>query len=583
MPSAAVFTRYGVGVFVKTTRRRRGDKTYEYLSLVESVRDGAKTRHRTLLRLGEVTALRRSGRLDRIVAALQKHLETETAGRVDVAELEADGAPAVGGVACVAAVWQRLGLDGWFAAAGAGRDAGRLADAVFAMAANRLVAPCSKRRLAEWVQADVVMPEGWEAPSPWQYYRALDAVADLKEGTEEFLFARLCDLTSMDLKFVCYDLTSTYLEGATSPSDRFESKAFGYSRDRRPDRPQVVIGLLCTGDGIPIAHHVFAGNTADASTLPGVLADLTERFAVGRICVVADRGLISADNVAAVAQAGCDHVLATRLHRDKTCREALETITENTEWIAVAGLRCRAAEATLADGTRAIVVESDARMRRDTKRTAELVARTETALLALEDRVRAGRLVDPAKIGRAAQRIIGPSGVSRLFDLDIGPARFTYHYDQDAHAYEQLLAGRYVLTTSLTPQQASTQRVVAAYRQLADVEARFRTLKDFLRLRPIRHWTEQRVRGHIAVCVYAAVAETLITRDLQTADIADPDQSGQHLTATRALRELDRIREVRLTADTKPVTLTTRRSPLQTAILAATATPTRHWDKARIG
>ena len=128
------------------------------------------------------------------------------------------------------------------------------------------------------------------------------------------MFARLCDLTSIDLKFVCYDLTSTYLEGSTSPSERFEPKAFGYSRDRRPDPPQVVIGLLCTGDGIPIVHHMFAGNTADASTLHGVLADLTERFAAGRICVVADRGLISADNIAAVAEAGCDHVLATRLH-----------------------------------------------------------------------------------------------------------------------------------------------------------------------------------------------------------------------------------------------------------------------------
>ncbi|WP_419839672.1 IS1634 family transposase [Candidatus Poriferisodalis sp.] len=570
-------------MFVKTTRRRRGDKTYEYLSLVESVRDGAKTRHRTLLRLGEVTALRRSGRLDRIVAALQKHLETEAAERVDVAELSAEAAPAVGGVACAAAVWQRLGLDGWFAAAGAERDAARFGDAVFAMAANRLVAPCSKRRLGEWAQSDVVMPQGWEAPSTWQYYRALDIVADLKEGTEEFLFALLCDLTNIDLKFVCYDLTSTYLEGATSPSERFESKRFGYSRDRRPDRPQIVIGLLCTGDGIPIAHHVFAGNTADASTLPSVLADLTERFAAGRICVVADRGLISADNVAAVAQAGCDHVLATRLHRDKTCREALETVDDDTEWAEVPGLRCRAAQAVLADGTRAIVVESDARMRRDTRRTAELVARTETALLALEERVRAGRLTDPAKIGRAAQRIIGQSGVPRLFDLDIGDRRFTYHYNEDAHAYEELLAGRYVLTTSLTPDQASIERVVAAYRQLADVEARFRTLKDFLRLRPIRHWTEQRVRGHIAVCVYAAVAETIITRDLKTARIEDPDLDGQHLTAARALRELDRIREVRLTADAKPVTLTTRRSPLQTQILAATATPTRHWDKARIG
>ncbi len=500
-------------MFVKTTRRRRGDKTYEYLSLAKSVREGAKTRHRTLLRLGEVTALRRSGRLDRIVAALAKHLEAEEAERIDVSALESDGAPAAGGAACTAAVRGRLGLDGRFAAAGAERDADRFAAAVSAMAANRLAAPCSKRRLFEWAQADVVMPEGWQAPSPWQCCRALDAVADLKEGTEEFLFARLCDLTSMDLRFVCCDLTSTCLEGATSLSDRFESKRLGYSRDHRGDRPQVVIGLLCTGDGIPIAHHVSVGNTTDASTLAGVLADPAERFAAGRICVAADRGLISADNVAAVAQAGCDHVLATRLHRDNACREALETIDDTTEWADAAGLNCRAAEAALADGTRAVIVESDARTRRDTKRTAELVARTETALLALEARVRAGRLSDPAKIGRAAQRILSPSGVARLFDLDIGDRRFVYHYDPDAHAYEKLLAGRYVLTTSLTAQQAPAERVAAAYRQLADAQARFRTLTDFGRLRPIRHWTEQRVRGHIAVCVHAAVAETLITRD----------------------------------------------------------------------
>ena len=559
-------------MFVKTTRRRRGDKTYEYLSLVESVRDGARTGHRTLLRLGEVTALRGSGQLGRIVAALESHLERE---RVDPSSLEADDARALGGVACAWAVWQRLGLDGWFARVSAERGAARLGDAVFAMAAKRLAAPCSKRRLPEWAEADVVMPDGWQPPSLAQHYRALDAVADCKEGTEEFLFGRLCDLTNMDLRFVCYDLTSTYLEGSAAASDRFPSKAFGYSRDRRADRPQVVIGLLCTGDGMPIAHRVFAGNTSDASTLPAVLDDLRTRFGVGRICMVADRGLISAGNVAAVADAGFDHVLATRLRRDTACREALESIDDDTQWTELAALRCRAAETPLSDGARAIVVESDARARRDTARTAELAARAETELLALEERVRAGRLTDPAKIGRAAQRILSDSGVARLFDLEIGPGRFLYHYDEDARAYEQLLAGPYVLTTSLATHQADTARVVAAYRQLTDVEARFRTLKDFLHLRPIRHWTEQRVRGHIAVCVYAAVAEILIARDLAAADIADPDRPHQHLTAPGALRELDRIRQVRLTAGRNQIELTTRRSPLHNSILAATSTPTR--------
>ena len=552
---------------------------YEYLSLVESVRDGSKVGHRTLLRLGEVTALRESGQLERIVAALESHLHKE---RIDVGALAAVGAPAVGAVAAAAALWQRLGLDGWFAEVGAGRGAAVLEHAVFAMVANRLVAPCSKRRLTEWAASDVVMPAGWSAPSPDQYYRALDAVADAKDATEAHLYARLCDLSNLDLRLVCYDLTSTYFEGSARASDRFPSRAFGYSRDHRGDRPQIVIGLLCTSDGIPIAHHVFAGNTNDASTLPAVLTDLADRFAVGRICVVADRGLISSDNLAAVAGAGFDHVLAARLRRDRVSREALEAIDDDTAWVEIPQHRCRATEAALADGTRAIVVASDARARRDAARTAEIAAAAEAELLALERRVRDGRLKDPAKIGRAAQRILGSGGVGRLFDVKIGPGRFIYHYNEDALAYEELLAGRYVLTTSLTPAQASTAQVVAAYRQLANTEARFRVLKDFLHLRPVRHWTERRVRGHVAICVYAAVIETLINHALATADVRDPDNGHQHLSAARALRELNRIRRVQLNANGNNITLTTRRTPLQTQALTAVGADTRTWDKAAI-
>jgi hypothetical protein len=255
-----------------------GNKHYEYLSLVEASRDGGKVGHRVLFRLGEAGALRATGELDRIIAALFAHAESRW---LPVDQLAADTAPALGSVAAVDAVWRRLGLDRWFAAVGAERRADALADAVLAMVANRLIDPCSKRRLPEWAGHDVVMPAGFTPPSTDQYYRWLDVVAEVKEATETELYTALCDLSNMDLRLVCYDLTSTYFEGDRQPNDRFPSKAFGYSRDRRSDRPQVVIGLLCTSDGLPIAHHVFAGNTADVSTLPGVLADLAARFGSG--------------------------------------------------------------------------------------------------------------------------------------------------------------------------------------------------------------------------------------------------------------------------------------------------------------
>ncbi len=274
--------------------------------------------------------------------------------------------------------------------------------------------------------------------------------------------------------------------------------------------------------------------------------------------------------------------MATRLRRDKVTAEALTALDRDTVWVELPQPGTRATDITLEDRTRTVVVESDNRARRDTQRTAQIIQAAETRLLALEHRVRSGRLKDPAKIGRAAQRILGTGRAGRLFDLEIGPGRFVYHYNEDNQAYEKLLAGRYVLTTSLTRSQADTAEVVAAYRQLQTIETRFRVLKDFLRLRPVRHWTEQRVRGHVAICVYAALMETLISRALTTADIPDPDLEHQHLTAARALRLLNRIHRVTLTTNNHQITLTTRRTPLQTRTLTAIGVNTRTWDKATI-
>ncbi len=120
-----------------------------------------------------------------------------------------------------------------------------------------------------------------------------------------------------------------------------------------------MIGLLCTTDGIPIAHHVFAGNTNDASTLSEVLNGLAKRFAVGRICVVADRGLISGANPETVSRAGYDHLLATKLRRDRITAGALSAIGQDTVWVDLSQLGSRATNITLWDGTRTVVVESD--------------------------------------------------------------------------------------------------------------------------------------------------------------------------------------------------------------------------------
>jgi transposase len=568
-------------VFVKTTVRRRGDKTYRYLSLVEAVRVDGRGTHRTLLRLGEVSELRDTGQLDRIIAALQNHADGTW---LQADELAGDSAPGFGAIAAIHHVFRRLGLDEHYEQLGGRRGAASLADTVFVMVANRLLSPSSKRRtVIEWVDADVELPAAMTAPSLDQCYRAIDTVAATIADTEAHLFARLTTLLNLELRWCCYDLTSTYFETTSTDPDRFPSKKFGYSRDHRSDRPQVMIGLLVTGDGLPIAHHMFDGNTRDSTTMPEVMADLQDRFGVGRIALVADRGLISETNLADVAAAGFDHVIATRLHRDPDVAAVLETAAagDDIEWVPVTG--GRSACEIVHDGRRHVVVDSPARRRRDDRRREELLERTEEQLITLDRRVRAGRLVDPAAIGAAAQRILGPSPVSRCFTTTIAEGRFLWDYDQQALDYEQrLLAGRYVLTTSLTTDQATTAEVVTHYQSLANVEHRFRVMKDFLGLRPVYHWTEQRVRGHIAICVLAAVIEAVIANQLTAADVTDPDLQDQHITPRRALAELNRIRVHHLTAGDRNIRVTTRRNALQAQILAALDVDTRGWDKATI-
>jgi transposase len=340
--------------------------------------------------------------------------------------------------------------------------------------------------------------------------------------------------------------------------------------------------LLVTGDGIPIAHHVFPGNTNDATTLPEVLQDLQDRFGVGRIAVVADRGLISDHNLAQVAAAGFEHVLATRLHRDDDVEAVLEAAAaDDVVWVPAVGGR-QACDLTHG-GRRYVVVDSPARHRRDDIRREQLLARTEDHLIALADRVRAGKLKDPAKIGAAADRILRDSGVGRCFTTKIVAGQFSWTYNQDALDYEtRLLAGRYVITTSLTPDQATTAQVVGHYQSLTAVEARFRVLKDFLGLRPVFHWTEARVKGHIAVCVLAAVIEAVIGNRLAAADLRDPDLPEQTISARRALAELNRIRIHHLDAGDRHVQVITRRNPLQASIIAALGIGTTGWDNAHI-
>src|ERR1035438_1229643 len=172
----------------------------EYLSLVEAVREDGRNTHRTLLRLGEVSELRSSGQIDRIIRALRAYAEGNW---FESGELSGEGAPSFGATAAVWSYFCHLGLDEYFSSLGDGRRSRVLSDTVFAMVANRLTDPASKRRtITEWLSS-VVLPAGVRPPSLDQFYRAIDTVSEAKDATEVHLYSQLCNLTNLDLRLVC--------------------------------------------------------------------------------------------------------------------------------------------------------------------------------------------------------------------------------------------------------------------------------------------------------------------------------------------------------------------------------------------
>jgi hypothetical protein len=162
-------------------------------------------------------------------------------------------------------------------------------------------------------------------------------------------------------------------------------------------------------------------------------------------------------------------------------------------------------------------------------------------------------------------------------------AYFSWDFDEKARRYdEELLCGRYVITTSLDATEVDCAQVLRYYRSLQNVERRFRIMKDFLNLRPVFHWTEERVRGHVALCVLAATIEAVMARDLVAAKVMDPNLAFQHMTPRRGLAELAEVRLELVSAGERTIELVSRPTQPQARVLRALGVDTSGWDKATL-
>ena len=325
-------------MYVRTIKVRSSRGTVnEYVRVVEAYRENGKVKQRVVADLG------RKDLLATLLPKLRRVLEgtPAIAGRPED-DLEVLDASTWGPFLVLRRLFEQLGLWRLFDEVLGRSKSLPYADRVFVLLGNRLTHPKSEHGLAHWLETDFVCDrQGRRFVPHWQqrgrvrihhrqldaWYRTLDRLLAAKAKIEVALYHRLRDLFSLKAELVLYDITSTYFEGA-GPHDFAKH---GYSRDGKPHNVQVIVGMVMVG-GWPIAHHVWAGNRLDHSTVQEVIDDLRRRFSFGRIVFVGDRGMVTRDNLDDFVREGQGYLVGVKRRRNVRFDQYLERIDE-TKWI----------------------------------------------------------------------------------------------------------------------------------------------------------------------------------------------------------------------------------------------------------
>ena len=396
----------------------------------------------------------------------------------------------------------------------------RLVPLAIALIASRLISPASKLATARELAADTAASSlgrllGLGAVDEAELYRALDWLG-ARQGAIETALARR---HLKDGALVLYDVSSSWLEGRCC-----ELARFGYSRDGKKGKLQIVYGLLCAADGCPVAIEVFEGNTADPMTLATQIDKLKARFGLSRVVLVGDRGMITSARICdELKPAGLDWITALRAPQ---IRALLDTGAFQLSLFDERDL----AEITAPEfpGERLVVCKNPLLAEERARKREDLLQATEAALTKLADQIACGTgRKGQDQIARAVGRIENRYKLAKLFDITVAEDGFSFARNPDRIAAEARLDGFYVIRTSVEDKSLAAESVVGAYKGLARVERAFRSLKTVdLHIRPIHHWLAPRVRAHVFLCMLACHVEWHMRERLKPMLFDDEDPAA---------------------------------------------------------
>jgi transposase len=559
---------YAINVFMKMRveyiRRPHKNKTYSYPFLVSSYRDEAgKSRrkiHQSLSHLPEHAVLA-------LQSALRDGHQPEY---VDINAIRFREATDFGDAWAAWRVAEDLGII---------KQLEHLPEAhrlpIQAMIIDRVInpKPLSKRALAadypgsglSCILRDQVSP-----PLP-VWYKSLESLAAHQKTIQQGLF---CGGAK---RVFLYDITSTYFEGKCCPL-----AAFGYNRDGKKGKLQIVVGLLCNHEGRPLAVRVFRGNTKDETTVLGQIQELKSDFGVEEMVFVGDRGMLTGKRLEDLQADDYDWLKTiTALKRSDMMK-----LVEDEKHPLQLGLFDKKGLAEVVEGERRyILCHNPLRKDEDAAVRLRLLTKTEEKLQSLAGNVRDGRLKDKDKIARRLYRWINRWGMEKFFKVNYAEGKFEYSRREEEIERYAVLDGCYVIVTDVAASEMDKREVLERYKSLAQVEQAFRAMKsDDLMLRPIRHRLTGRVEGHVFMCMLAYLVTWEMRRRLVKLLQRHPKTRECEADSLREIwRELHQIKLGRIDAADKELTDISILTQQQITILKALGAQIKDTERISLG
>jgi transposase len=576
---------------VTTSRGRR------YAQLVESFRNEAgQPRQRTIATLGHLES---GGQVDRLIAALRR-----AQGQPDEADGAASGSPSstleflesrsAGDVWALWHLWHSLGLEDLAQAWRATRSEIEVLACLRLMVFNRLCEPASKLGVLRWMET-VALPRGFGLsdgpPDHQQLLRAMDVLDDHSAAIAERLSLLMRPLIDQELSVVFYDLTTITVHGEAKLEG--DTRQHGMSKDGGIRR-QVMLSLVQTAEGLPIAHAVHAGNTAEGPTLLPTIRALLKRWPLKRVVLVADRGLLSLNNLQEIdtLQAELDaqgagvqvqYVLAVPGTRYSEFQEQILALQAkhdagtNANTDTEAATHAWADEMTWkredSDKTLRLVVAHDpesAQRRTEQRRQQinELIQMGQQWGGQLDEqdggKRRRGRPLSDSGAKARLYHAVKEARMAHLIKVDLTSDLFSFSVDETRQQHLERLDGKLLVVTNTDD---TPDAVIERYKSLADIERGFRTLKSDIEIGPIHHRLPRRIRAHALVCFLALILHRVLRMRLKQADRAE--------SPTRLLETLQRIQQqAATTPDGRIVRGVTTLAPQQRELFAAIGIPT---------